>query len=72
MVNRPHILHENRMGPVVSHCNFPIIDEISIGKLADQVTTIFNEQDSSFRLNATFGYILRNLETGQFGYLGTL
>ena len=67
-VNAPLILEQHRPGPILSVYNFPIGNDVTVEQLVGHVDTIYGEEQYAFRLNLSFGVILRNRETGHFRY----
>ena len=57
----------HRNGQVQDMYNFRIQD-LNVNHLRDQLQDLFRSQVHRFKVNASFGFILQNLETGQLCY----
>jgi hypothetical protein len=66
--NTPYILEQHRPGPVQSFYNFPIENDVTVDQLMRFSEEIYRRQQHAFRINLTFGVILRNRETGEYRY----
>ena len=52
----------------VSRFNFPITNDISMDDFGEQIEEIYNGNSNAFKINLSFGVILRHVETGQCRY----
>jgi hypothetical protein len=59
--------HENSRNCVQDRYNFTFND-ITSSTFPEMVRRIFTQQTSAFRINVSFGFILRNVETGELRY----
>jgi G:T-mismatch repair DNA endonuclease (very short patch repair protein) len=62
------ILAPHVMGDVTSTFNFPIDNSINVNQMMDQFEYIYQNMDSAFRLNLSFGLILQNSENGRYRF----
>ncbi len=46
--------------------NFPITNEFTLEQLSEQLELIYADSQQSFKINLSFGVILRNIETGAY------
>ena len=67
-VNRPIILERYREGSIEAVYNFPVDNTVTVDQLMAFADQVFSRQTSAFKLNLTFGYILRHRETGEVRY----
>ncbi|MEW8119475.1 MAG: hypothetical protein AB2792_20110, partial [Candidatus Thiodiazotropha sp.] len=66
--NAPLILENHNQGPLRSVYNFPLTNDVNLNQLMGFAEDIYRQQDRAFRLNAVFGMILQNRETGRYRY----
>ena len=66
--NAPLILENHNQGPLRSVYNFPLTNDVNLNQLMGLPEDIYRQQDRAFRLNAVFGMILQNRETGRYRY----
>lgn len=45
-----------------------VLDVLNVEQFGEMTQRIFNEQTTVFRINVSFGFILRNIETGEMRY----
>jgi hypothetical protein len=62
------ILRPHELGRVISVFNFPINNNLTIRTIAKHVRKIYFSQQYTFKINLSFGYILKNIETGEYRY----
>ena len=67
-VNRPLILETFREGQIESVYNFPVTNQVTVGQLMAFANEVYNRQNTAFKLNVNFGYILRHRDTGEVRY----
>ena len=65
---RSIILDRRREGNMEAMYNFPVGNSINVQQLMTFVNEIFWRQNSAFKLNLAFGYILRHRETTKVHY----
>ena len=67
--NAVHINAPHRRGEVVQNYNFPTENlQGGVDEIMSHIEDIYQEQTNSFRLNMSFGFILRNRQTGEYRY----
>ena len=66
--NAPLILQPNAPGPNISVYNFPAGNDVEEDQISQAAEAIYEQQDHAFKLNLSFGVILRNRETGEYRY----
>ena len=64
----PPILQPNAPGPNISVYNFPAGNDVDEEQIAQAADAIYDQQDHAFKLNLSFGVILRNRETGEYRF----
>jgi hypothetical protein len=67
-LNAPIILRRQQLGGTLSLFNYPINNHITVEQLMTHANDVYDSQENAFRLNVSFGIILRNVETGQYRY----
>ncbi len=48
--------------------NIRLHDVFSVDNLIDELRNIYNRQRSAFKINLNFGFVLRNVETGELRF----
>ncbi len=48
--------------------NVPVTNDVNVNRIMDAVENIYTRQTHSFRINLSFGVILRNIETDEYRY----
>ncbi|KAK3109123.1 hypothetical protein FSP39_023489 [Pinctada imbricata] len=66
--NAPLILQPNAPGPNISTYNFPTGNDVDEDQIRQAAEAIYDRQDHAFKLNLSFGVILRHRETGEYRY----
>ena len=66
-MHAPFILQNHKTTPITSTYNFPVND-VSLKDLKQQITYIFENETRTFKVNVTFGFILKNIETNKLRY----
>ena len=66
--NAPLILQPNSPGPNISVYNFPAGNDVNEDQITEAADAIYDQQHHAFKLNLSFGVILRNRETGEYRY----
>ena len=66
--NAPLILQTNAPGPNISVYNFPAGNDVDENQISEAADAIYQQQDHAFKMNLSFGVILRNRETGEYRY----
>ena len=67
--NALHILAPHKRGEVVQNYNFPTENlQGGIDEIMSHIEEIYNTEENSFRINMSFGFILRNRESGEYRY----
>ena len=64
----PLILQTNAPGPNISVYNFPAGNDVDENQISEAADAIYQQQDHAFKMNLSFGVILRNRETGEYRY----
>ena len=67
-VNRPAILQRYVEGPVDSTYNIPMYPGMTMSDINAALREIYQRQHHAFKINLSFGFIMRNVETGQYRY----
>jgi hypothetical protein len=67
-IHQPFILDTHQIGPITSIYNFPLTHTFDVDTLMQQVNEIYHTENKSFKINLTFGLILRNRETKEYRY----
>jgi hypothetical protein len=62
------ILQNHEIKPITSVYNFPTDNTITINKMMEHISYIYREENRAFKMNISFGIILRNIETGKYRY----
>ena len=66
--NAPLILQPNAPGPNISVYNFPAGNDVNEDQITEAADAMYEQQHHAFKLNLSFGVILRNRETGEYRY----
>lgn len=66
--NAPLILQPSAPGPNISTFKFPTTNAVGENEISQAADDIYNQQDHAFKLNLSFGVILRHRETGEYRY----
>ena len=66
-----NILAPHSIGEVTSEYNFPVDNDLTLDQLTEQLDYIYNQQETSFRINLSVGLILQNSETGRYRFFRT-
>ncbi len=66
--NRAIILDQHRLGPVLSTYNVPVNPDMTVADLETVLNDIYRTQSHAFKLNISFGVILRHVETEEVRY----
>jgi hypothetical protein len=67
--NIQHILKPHELGEIASTYNFPTNNLAGgVEEIMNNVRTIYATMKNEFKLNLSFGLILKNVETGKFRY----
>ena len=67
--NRRHILAGDEDSDLKKVYNFPSNNlHRGFNEIRGHLTQIYNDQESAFRINFSFGMILQNTETGEYSY----
>lgn len=67
-VHSSFILQSHHSTPSSSVYNFPTNDNVSYTDLVDHVKYIYQQENRTFKFNIAFGFILKNIETGEYRY----
>jgi G:T-mismatch repair DNA endonuclease (very short patch repair protein) len=62
------ILANHKTTPVVSTYNFPVDNNIDITTMMGYIRYIYSQENKSFKLNFSFGYILKHIETQRYRF----
>uniref|UniRef100_A0A8W8MC46 Uncharacterized protein n=1 Tax=Magallana gigas TaxID=29159 RepID=A0A8W8MC46_MAGGI len=62
----PSLYRYNAEDDVQSTINIPLQNDVSIQEIVNQAEQIFNKQQTAFKIQFSFGFILRHIETGEF------
>lgn len=68
MANKEFILGEGENGVVKKTINFPADNSLSIADIVSKLEKITEVEKMSFRFNISVGFILQNIETGDYRY----
>ncbi len=66
--NRALILEPHNQTEVLSIFNAPVPVDITVEDIAAALNELYNRQTHAFKINMTFGMILRHIETGEYRY----
>ena len=55
-------------GMVNSNYNFPIDNYVTVDQLMQFAENVYDQQQTTFKINLSFGYILQNVVTGEYRY----
>ena len=67
--NRRHILAHHRLAGISSTYNFPTSNlSGGINELTRHLRVIYEQENESFKINLSFGVVLRQVETGAYRY----
>ncbi len=66
--NSAIILEPHNQTDVISTFNVPVPVDITVDNIAASLNEIYSRQTHAFKLNLTFGMILRHIETGEYRY----
>lgn len=66
--NSKFIFEDNAEDDVQSTINIPLQNDVCIQEIVNQAEQIFNKQQTAFKIQFSFGFILRHIETGEFRY----
>ena len=66
--NKHIIQRGHRKGKVSEEYNYEINNNLTYAEMNDQINEIYNNQSHSFKLNISFGYVLRNTETNELRF----
>jgi hypothetical protein len=62
------ILANHKISPATSIYNFPIDNNIDISTIMKHIEYIYTQEKNAFKLNISFGFILKNIETQRYRY----
>lgn len=66
MANKEFILGDGENGVVKKTINFPGDNSLSIADIVSKLEKITEEEKMSFRFNISVGFIMQNIETGDY------
>ena len=66
--NKSYILDNHYTPPVNAIYNFPLDNTVSNDIIMEKVKYVFENRDTAFRLNLSFGLILKNTENNELVY----
>lgn len=66
MANKEFILGDGENGVVKKTINFPADNSLSIADIVSKLEKITEEEKMSFRFNISVGFIMQNIETGDY------
>jgi hypothetical protein len=62
------ILANHKISPATSIYNFPIDNNIDINTIMKHIEYIYRQEKNAFKVNISFGFILKNIETQRYRY----
>ena len=66
--NRHIIKRGHRKGKLSQEYNYEINNDITYFNIDNHLNEIYNQQTKSFKINMSFGYVLRNIETAELRF----
>jgi hypothetical protein len=67
-MHAPLILQNHKISPLTSTYNFPITNNVNLATIMEHIKYIYGQENKTFKINFSFGFILRHIETNRYRY----